>query len=206
MVGTCGDDEADHHRNHRPDENAARIRHRTLNAPTSHEPAMRAAIVDARKQVHQFLGSGQSPRRSSRPCEHTAMRAGRLPDVEVIDLAPGLWIWRIEHPGWTEDADWQQVVTCVCAEAGGERWLLDPLLPPEETAQVWDRLAERPPRPWRSCLRITCARRGLIARHGAWTRRSGVTDVEHSVPARGIRKWGRPKPGVRSETPRAACR
>src|SRR5262249_61489104 len=39
------------------------------------------------------------------------------PNVEVIDLAPGLWIWRIEHPGWNPHVDWQEVVTCVCADA-----------------------------------------------------------------------------------------
>jgi hypothetical protein len=32
------------------------------------------------------------------------------PELEVHDLGPGLWIWRIRHPGWTEDADWQPVV------------------------------------------------------------------------------------------------
>ena len=65
--------------------------------------------------------------------------------VEVIDLEPGLWIWRIEHPGWGEGVDWQKVVTCVCVDAGGERWLIDPLLPLDDANQVWDRLAERPP-------------------------------------------------------------
>ena len=34
-----------------------------------------------------------------------------LPNVEVIDLAPGIWIWRLEHPGWRSGVDWQQVVT-----------------------------------------------------------------------------------------------
>jgi ankyrin repeat protein len=68
-----------------------------------------------------------------------------LPHVEVIDLAPGLWIWRLEHPAWNPDVDWQQVVTCVCVDAGTERWPLDPLLPPNHTTPVWDRLAERPP-------------------------------------------------------------
>jgi hypothetical protein len=67
------------------------------------------------------------------------------PNVDVIDLAPGLWIWRLEHPEWKPDHDWQQVVTCVCVDAGGERWLLDPLLPPEGATLIWDRLAERPP-------------------------------------------------------------
>jgi hypothetical protein len=68
-----------------------------------------------------------------------------LPDVEVVDVAPGLWIWRLEHPGWKPEVDWQQVVTCVCVDAGAERWLLDPLLPPNDATQVWERLAERPP-------------------------------------------------------------
>jgi hypothetical protein len=67
------------------------------------------------------------------------------PNVEVIDLAPGLWIWRLEHPEWNEHCDWQEVVTSTCVDAGDERWLLDPLLPPADTTEVWDRLAERPP-------------------------------------------------------------
>lgn len=67
------------------------------------------------------------------------------PNVEVIDLAPGLWIWRLEHPAWNPHVDWQEVVTCTCVDAGDERWLLDPLLPPDDATQVWDRLAERPP-------------------------------------------------------------
>lgn len=73
------------------------------------------------------------------------MAKATSPNVQVIDLEPGLWIWRLEHPGWKPDADWQQVVTCVCADAGSERWVIDPLLPPGDAAQVWDRFAERPP-------------------------------------------------------------
>ncbi len=67
------------------------------------------------------------------------------PNVEVIDLAPGLWIWRLEHPSWSEGHDWQEVVTSVCVDAGAERWVLDPLLPPDDATQVWDRFAQRPP-------------------------------------------------------------
>jgi hypothetical protein len=70
---------------------------------------------------------------------------GTKPNVEVIDLAPGLWMWRLEHPEWNEHCDWQEVVTSTCVDAGDERWLLDPLLPPADTTEVWDRLAERPP-------------------------------------------------------------
>ena len=67
------------------------------------------------------------------------------PNVEVIDLSPGLWIWRLEHPAWSEGHDWQQVVTSVCVDAGTETWVLDPLLPPKDATQVWDRFAEKPP-------------------------------------------------------------
>jgi hypothetical protein len=69
----------------------------------------------------------------------------RSRNIEVVDVAPGLWIWRIEHPAWRADVDWQKVVTCVCVDAGHERWLLDPLLPLDDATDVWDRLAERPP-------------------------------------------------------------
>lgn len=66
------------------------------------------------------------------------------PNVEVHDLDPGLWIWRLEHSAWAEGHDWPEVVTSVCVDAGDERWLLDPLLPPNDTPQVWDRVREKP--------------------------------------------------------------
>src|SRR5262249_13795074 len=78
-------------------------------------------------------------------CDHPAVAERTKPSVEVIDLAPGLWAWRLEHPMWNEHCDWPEVVTSTCVDAGDERWLLDPLLPPADTIQVWDRLAERPP-------------------------------------------------------------
>jgi hypothetical protein len=67
------------------------------------------------------------------------------PNVDIIDLAPGLWIWRLDHPAWRPEVDWQQVVTCVCVDAGNERWLLDPLLPPDDAREIWRRLDQRPP-------------------------------------------------------------
>src|SRR5260370_19381400 len=51
----------------------------------------------------------------------TSVTERMSPHVEIIDLAPGLWIWRLDHPAWKPDADWQQVVTCVCVDAGTER-------------------------------------------------------------------------------------
>jgi len=65
--------------------------------------------------------------------------------LQVRDLGPGFWIWRVLHPGWTDEADWQPIVTCTCVDLGSERLLLDPLVPPPDGRAVWDRLDARPP-------------------------------------------------------------
>jgi ankyrin repeat protein len=65
--------------------------------------------------------------------------------VELRDVAPGLWLWRMEHPGWKPGCDWEPVVTSTFVESGGERLLLDPLAPPPDAAEVWARLDARPP-------------------------------------------------------------
>jgi glyoxylase-like metal-dependent hydrolase (beta-lactamase superfamily II) len=65
--------------------------------------------------------------------------------TELRDVAPGLWLWRVEHPDWTPDSGWEPVVTSTCVESRGEIALLDPLAPPEDAVEVWDRLDARPP-------------------------------------------------------------
>jgi glyoxylase-like metal-dependent hydrolase (beta-lactamase superfamily II) len=65
--------------------------------------------------------------------------------VEVRDVAPGLWLWRIEHPDWKPGLEWEPLVTSTCVAAGGEVALLDPLAPPEEAIEVWERLDAAPP-------------------------------------------------------------
>jgi glyoxylase-like metal-dependent hydrolase (beta-lactamase superfamily II) len=65
--------------------------------------------------------------------------------VTVQDVAPGLWLWRMPHPDWSPDADWEPLVTSTCVESGGEVALLDPLAPPDGAADVWARLDARPP-------------------------------------------------------------
>lgn len=64
---------------------------------------------------------------------------------EARDVAPGLWIWRAEHPDWTPESDWERLVTSTCVESRGEVVLLDPLAPPEEASEIWERLDARPP-------------------------------------------------------------
>ncbi|MGH3024220.1 MAG: hypothetical protein ACRDNI_11235 [Gaiellaceae bacterium] len=64
---------------------------------------------------------------------------------ELRDVAPGLWIWRREHPDWFPEADWEPLVTSTCVESGGEVAVLDPLAPPEDATEIWERLDARPP-------------------------------------------------------------
>ena len=60
--------------------------------------------------------------------------------VEIVDVAPGLWIWRMDHPDWSPHVHWEPGVTSTCVESGGEVVLLDPLGPPEDAGDVWERL------------------------------------------------------------------
>jgi hypothetical protein len=63
----------------------------------------------------------------------------------IVDVAPGLWIWRVEHPDWKPAAHWERAVTCTCVESGGEIAVLDGLAPPDDAVDVWERLDANPP-------------------------------------------------------------
>ena len=65
--------------------------------------------------------------------------------AEIRDVAPGLWVWRVEHPDWSSEAEWEPLVTSTCVEAGGEVALLDPIAPREGDDDFWERLDARPP-------------------------------------------------------------
>jgi hypothetical protein len=65
---------------------------------------------------------------------------------EVIDVAPGLWLCKVQYGEWPRGEGWDGKVACTCVESGGEIALLDPLVPANETSVVWDRLSARPPR------------------------------------------------------------
>jgi hypothetical protein len=68
-----------------------------------------------------------------------------LTGAEIVDVAPGLWFWRLEHPDWTPEQEWQPTVTSTCVESRGEIAVLDPLAPPDDAVEVWARLDARPP-------------------------------------------------------------
>ena len=48
------------------------------------------------------------------------------------DIAPGLWIWRLQHPDWSAEQTGSRMSTSTCVETGGEVALIDPLAPPED--------------------------------------------------------------------------
>src|SRR4051794_5527179 len=65
--------------------------------------------------------------------------------ADLHDVAPGLWLWRLEHPDWSPGLDWEPHVASTCVESGGEVALLDPVAPPDDADAAWERLDSRPP-------------------------------------------------------------
>ena len=35
----------------------------------------------------------------------------------VQDVAPGLWLWRVDHPDWRPGLEWEPLVTSTCVES-----------------------------------------------------------------------------------------
>jgi len=64
---------------------------------------------------------------------------------ELRDVAEGLWLWRVDYPDWRPEAGWEQRVSSTYVESGGEVALLDPLAPPDDATEVWERLDSNPP-------------------------------------------------------------
>jgi len=64
---------------------------------------------------------------------------------QVQEVAEGLWIWRLTHPDWSPEVDWNPPVASTCVRSGGEVVLLDPLAPPQDEDPVWRWLDADPP-------------------------------------------------------------
>ena len=65
--------------------------------------------------------------------------------MEIRDVAPGLWLWRVRHPRWEPDQGWDPLVSSTVVESSGETLVLDPLAPPADATAIWNRLDARPP-------------------------------------------------------------
>ncbi len=64
---------------------------------------------------------------------------------ELRDVAEGLWLWRLDYPDWRPDAGWERLVASTVVESGGEVVVVDPLAPPDDAREIWERLDARPP-------------------------------------------------------------
>jgi hypothetical protein len=64
--------------------------------------------------------------------------------AEIVSVADGLWVWRVEHPDWEPGLDWAPAVTSTCVESDGVVAVIDPLDPGDDS-EVWARLDARPP-------------------------------------------------------------
>ncbi len=65
--------------------------------------------------------------------------------VEIRDIAPGLWLWRLPHWEWEDGADWEPEVSSFVVESRGQVVLLDPLAPRPSEREVYSRLEAKPP-------------------------------------------------------------
>ena len=59
--------------------------------------------------------------------------------MRVQEIEPGLWRWTGRHPDWTDDENWDPEVGCVYHETAEAVLLIDPLVPPEDTARPAER-------------------------------------------------------------------
>jgi glyoxylase-like metal-dependent hydrolase (beta-lactamase superfamily II) len=65
---------------------------------------------------------------------------------ELRDVTAGLWIWRVDHPDWTTEMDWEPAITSTCVTSGGDVIVIDAIAPSDDIAdEVWARLDARPP-------------------------------------------------------------
>ncbi|MBV8639262.1 MAG: hypothetical protein JO322_14380 [Candidatus Eremiobacteraeota bacterium] len=61
--------------------------------------------------------------------------------LRITDVAPGLWLWTTSDPRAGAFAP----LTSTCIESNEERYVLDPVLPPEGAVHVFERLDAAPP-------------------------------------------------------------
>jgi hypothetical protein len=58
----------------------------------------------------------------------------------IVDVAPGLGLWRQPHPSWQPGGGWNPEVSSFAVRTGGVSLLLDPLAPAPSERAVWDRI------------------------------------------------------------------
>jgi glyoxylase-like metal-dependent hydrolase (beta-lactamase superfamily II) len=66
-------------------------------------------------------------------------------EAELREVTANLWIWRVRHRAWRPGLDWEPQVTSTVVGSGGETVVVDPLAPPAEAGEIWERLDAQPP-------------------------------------------------------------
>jgi glyoxylase-like metal-dependent hydrolase (beta-lactamase superfamily II) len=61
------------------------------------------------------------------------------------DVSESLWVWRVDYPDWRPGLGWGPSVNSTCVTSAGEVAVLDPIAPPEEATETWERLDASPP-------------------------------------------------------------
>jgi glyoxylase-like metal-dependent hydrolase (beta-lactamase superfamily II) len=101
--------------------------------------------------------------------------------MNVLQIAPGLWLWSAPHPNWGGATDWAEDVNCVYYEAADATVLIDPLVPSADEGRFWaalDRDVERVDRPVAVLLTAPWHQRSAVVvaeRYGAtiWAHEDG---------------------------------
>ena len=116
--------------------------------------------------------------------------------MDVAELAPGLWRWTTAHPDWTPEQGgpegWEQEVSSVYCEAGGDVLLVDPLVPSDETERdrFWHALDRDVAGAATVHVLLTCiwharSSAAILDRYGArqWTPADGPETLPETVEA-----------------------
>ncbi len=109
-------------------------------------------------------------------------------EFSPAEVAPGVWRWTAEHPGWVPDAkpgstaDWERDVGCLLLELDGDVAFVDALVP-AEAAAFWRWADARQGAADRTHVLTTIgfhrrSREELVDRYGASTSRASA-----AVPA-----------------------
>ena len=121
--------------------------------------------------------------------------------MDVLEIAPGLWRWTAYHEEWNED------VGCVYVETEDGVVLIDPLVPPDDTAKFWkalDRDVKRAKAPVHVLVTVFWHTRSAAAMRERYDARIWASIVREGGDRTTRRsrhrhvRTGRPAPGRRS--------
>ena len=156
------------------------------------EPPFRRSSLVPTIRAHRSSGSDE------RRIPGSTRRQTRLESraVDVLEIAPGLWRWTGYHEEWRQD------VGCVYVETEDGVVLVDPLVPPEDTARFWkalDRDVKRAGAPVHVLVTVfwhTRSAAAMVERYGArvWAPKAGKAAI--------ARRAGRRLRPVRGRTTR----